>query len=132
MTQQLEATVVDSGFGVNPDLLTDGGPGDLPAGVFAVGTEVPANRVELFRANGRIYTAPRVADPRITFRFMRALHRRVNQEQAISDMMYEILGEPVVDELADGDLTEDQLAQVMKVITKYTMSAFNRAGLGNS
>lgn len=138
------AAPAPAGFIVNPALLTgdddpalpDGADpadagGALPAGVFWVGAELPAGRLELFRVNGRVYTVPAAADPRIVFRMLRAM-RKGDQDRAMADMLYDVLGEPVVDALADEEgLDAAQLGQIMQAIQKYTMSAMKRAGLGN-
>lgn len=120
---------------VNPDLLRDDdaptGPDGLPAGVVLEDQPLPEGRVELFRVNGRVYTVPAVADPRIMFRYMRAT-RKGNAESAMSEMLYGVLGDAIIDVLADEELAPDELQAVMKAVQKYTMSAANRAGLGNS
>lgn len=130
-------------FAVNPELVGDLPVADeqgkrlppLPPGVYREDEEIPENRVELFRVNGRRYTLPKTVDPRVVFRFMRAIRRAgksdLGQVEVISSMLYEVLGDATVDALADEDLAPDELEQVMGAITKYTMSAFNRAGLGN-
>lgn len=125
-----------TGLVVNPSLLLDDDSpqltnADLPAGVYLEGSTLPEGRVELFRVNGRLYTVPTAVDPRIMFRFVRALRQRKQEELAMADMLYDVLGSSIIDFLADEGLAPEETAAVMKAVSKYTMSAMNRAGLGN-
>ena len=125
-----------TGLTVNPSLLgDDASTGGLPAGVYRVGADgsepvVPADRVELFRAEGKIFTIPRQVDPGIAFRYLRSIRQRRDSEAAMADMLYDVLGEAVMDALADTKLTPDQFGQVMKAVNKHTMGAIQKA-LGN-
>jgi hypothetical protein len=61
---------------------------------------------------------------------IRALKKSDSPEIAAADIMYDVLGEPIVDALADIEgLSEDQLQAVMRAVQKYAMGAFK--GLGN-
>jgi len=130
-----EAVVVpSSGLRVNPDLLVEeDGPAIpvLPAGVYLEDEETPVGRVELFRVNGRKYTVAKRVDPGIAFRYMRAIRKRQSQESALADMLYDVLGDAVVDALADEALSHEEMASVMKAVEKHTMSVMKAAGLGN-
>lgn len=129
-----EQPAVRPGLVVNPEFLgeDEAGRPELPAGVFYEDQELPGHRVELFRVNGRVYTVSRVADPRISFRLIRAVKRYGSMELAAADAMYDLLGEAVVDALADEELAPEELKQVMSAVGKYSMSTFQAAGLGNS
>lgn len=123
-----------TGLTVNPALLGDE-PGKLPEGVYRVGDDgsepvVPADRVELFRAEGRVFTLARQIDPGIAFRYLRAIRKNRDSEAAMADMLYDVLGDAVMDALADTKLTPDQFTQVMKAVNKHTMGAIQKA-LGN-
>ena len=120
-----------TGFSVNPELTGEDGenPNLLPAGVFLEGDEIPAERQELFRVNGRVYTVAKHIDPRIAFRYMRAV-RKGRGDEAAANMMYDVLGEAVIDALADENLEPDHIKAVMKAAEKYAMSAI-RVTLGN-
>jgi hypothetical protein len=120
------------GFSVNPSLLSDdeeGTAGGLPDGVYLEGDAVPPDREELFRVEGKVYTVPKKIDPGIAFRYMKSV-RKGKSDQAAADMLYEVLGEPVIDVLAADKLDEDQVAAVMKAAEKYAMSAIRKT-LGN-
>jgi hypothetical protein len=121
------------GFSVNPSLLADGdeetADGGLPDGVYPEGTVVPPEREELFRVEGKIYTVPKRIDPGIAFRYMKSV-RKGRGDQAAADMLYDVLGEAVIDVLAADKLDQDQVAAVMKAAEKYAMSAIRKT-LGN-
>jgi hypothetical protein len=120
---------------VNPALLDEESRTGLPAGVYLVDdaegqTVIPPDRVELFRAEGKIFTIPKMVDPGIAFRYLRAIRKNRDSEAAMADMLYDVLGEAVMDALADTKLTPDQFTQVMKAVNKHTMGAIQKA-LGN-
>jgi len=120
------------GFSVNPSLLADEEEettGGLPDGVYLEGTLVPPDREELFRVEGKIYTVPKRIDPGIAFRYMKNI-RKGRGDQAAADMLYDVLGEAVIDVLAADKLDQDQVAAVMKATEKYAMSAIRKT-LGN-
>src|SRR5687768_9642669 len=105
---------------VNTTLLEGGvGGGDavLPEGVYKEGEEIPADRTLLFAVNGRQYTAPKNVSNRVVFRFLRSV-RKGSEESGMADLLYETLGDAVMDALADEDLSDEEFAQVMKVIRK--------------
>lgn len=128
-------------FSVNPDLLGDEPATDqaapaaapkLPPGVYLEDEPIPEGRTELFRCNGRKYTLSKVVDPRLMFRYLRELKRnRGTSELAMAGLLYDVLGEAIVDALADEDLSTTEMQQVMEAVKRYTMSAVDQAGLGN-
>ena len=136
MTVPTETDALATGLTVNPSLLGDDtANGGLPAGVYRVGVDgtepaIPGDRVELFRADGKVFTIPKVVDPGIAFRYLRSIRKRRDSEAAMADMLYDVLGEAVMDALADTKLTPDQFTQVMKAVNKHTMGAIQKA-LGN-
>jgi len=115
---------------VNQELLVEDAPRAMPEGVYPSGDEIPPDRVLLFEVNGRQYTVPKRVNPNVVFRYLRAV-RREEGERAIAEMMYQVLGEGVIDALADEDLSDEQMAQVMKVVRRHVMGA-TEATLGNS
>ena len=118
-------------FAVNQDLLQDeGDPEVLPVGVYLDGEPVPADRTLLFGVNGKQYTAPKKVPKKVVFRYLRALHNDEG-EKAMADMVYEVLGDAVMDALATEDLHDDEFDQVMRVVRKHVMGA-TEATLGNS
>lgn len=119
-------TEINTGLQVNPEMAGD----DLPEGVFREGVILPEDRTELFRANGRVYTVPKEVNPRIAFRFMRDIRRQQSQEVAAANLLYSILGDATMDFLADEDLSQDEMKQVMKAVQKHAMAATKNA-LGN-
>ena len=122
---ELEA-VDTGGLQVNPELGDDA----LPAGIFPVGVILPEDRVELFRANGRVYTVPKEVNPRIAFAFMRDIRKKQSQEVAAANLLYAILGDDVIDFLADEDLEPEQMKAVMAAVQKHAMAATKKT-LGN-
>lgn len=106
---------------VNADLTTD--EQLEPDGIFKEGDPMPHERVELFRADGLVYTVAREIDPAIVFRYMRNL-RRNSEEFAVATLLEEVLGTQTVDMLADNQtLTPAEFKAVMKAVQKYTMGA---------
>ncbi len=92
--------------------------------------EVQDTRVELFRVNDRVYTASKRFDPQVMFRYMRSARRARGTGDDIlpvADLMYGVLGEPVMDALADEKLTEEEFAAVMKVVEKHTAGLAQKA-----
>lgn len=124
--QDLPAAADSGGLQINPqyDAL------DLPAGVFLVDADLPPDRVELFRANGRVYTVPKEVNPRIAFAFMRDIRKKQSQEVAAANLLYAILGDATMDFLADEDLSPEETAAVMKAVQKHAMAATKNV-LGN-
>lgn len=135
------------GITVNQDLLTDDvtptGKPTLPDGVFdalewdswvdekragSVGREEPQTRIELFRVNGRVYTAPTRFDPGAMFRYMRAVRKGGAGDDMgpVANLMYDVLGDAVMDALADEKLSEDEFRTVMKVVQKHTAGLAQR------
>jgi len=110
----------------------------LPAGVFkeeiwddwASAGQLPEDRVELFRVNGRVYTGAKQVNLQIVFRYMKALRLREDTELAMADLLYGALGEPVMDVLASEGLSVDEYKAVMKVAQKYIAGAAKQL-LGN-
>jgi hypothetical protein len=85
-------------------------------------------RVKLFEVNGRAYTAPKAFDNRVMFRYMRAVRKNKGDDIApVADLMYDVLGDAVMDCLADEQLTESEFSQVMKVVEKHTAGVAQRA-----
>lgn len=121
-------TPTDDGLQVNP-VLTEVGEA-LPDGVFRVGDDLPDERTELFRANGRIYTVPRAVNPRVVFAFMRDIRQKQSQEVAAANLLYAILGDATMDFLADEDLSDDEMKAVMKAVQRHAMAATKNV-LGN-
>jgi hypothetical protein len=120
-----------SNLAVNTELLEDGQTQEvLPVGVYLVDEPTPPDRVKLFEVNGRQYTAPRMVDKRLVFRYLRALHDDEG-ERALADMMYGVLGAGVIDALAEEELSDEQFDQVMRVVRKHVMGATEKT-LGNS
>lgn len=103
---------------------------ELPEGVFLVGTELPPERVEIFRVNGRVYTVARRVDPRVVFKLLRDIKRSQDSTIALSNLMYSVLGEGVMEFLAEEQLSDEEFEAVMKAVQKHTMKATNRI-LGN-
>lgn len=93
----------------------------------SLGEHAPS-RTELFRVNGRVYTAPSRLDGRVMFRFMRATRRAGDggDSKAYSDLMYDVLGDAVMDALADEEMSDEETAAVMKVVEKHTAGAMKR------
>lgn len=94
----------------------------LPDGVYPVGDEIPPHRAEIFRANGRVYTVQRQVDPRVAFKLIRSI-KNGDGDRAQAELLYQVLGEGVIDFLADEELTPDQFQAVMKAVRKYSMGA---------
>lgn len=114
-----------AGLQVNPDV------DDLPEGVYKVGAEISPERVEIFRVNDRVYTLLRQVDPRVVFRMIREIHKGGgNADIAQANLLYEVLGEGVIDFLAEEKLDPDQYTQVMKAVQKHTMKSARQL-LGN-
>lgn len=121
------------GVKVNEDLLVDEAQQDgevLPAGVYLEGEPVPSDRTKLFEVNGRQYTVPKVVNPQVMFRYLRSV-RRDESDRATADMLYDVLGEAVMDALADEKLSPDEFSQVMRAIRKHVMGS-TELTLGNS
>jgi hypothetical protein len=117
-------------FQANTDLLNEAAT-ELPTGVFLDTQEVPLDRTELFRVNGKVYTAPKQVNPQIAFKYLRDLRKGGGQSDLpMANMMAGVLGDAVLDALADEELDEKQFATVMKVVEKHAMAATRRA-LGN-
>jgi|SRR6185503_2735973 len=122
---------MSSDLAVNAELLEDEHqPEVLPRGVYLTGEDVPPDRTKLFEVNGRQYTAPRMVDKRVVFRYLRSLHHDEG-EKALADMMYQVLGDPIMNVLAEEELSDEQFDQVMKVVRKHVMGATENT-LGNS
>lgn len=103
----------------------------LPVGVYLIGEPVPADRVKLFEVNGRQYTSLKTVDHRIVFRYLKTLRKDSDSAAAMANLMYDALGDAVMDALATEELTPDQFDIVMRVVEKHIMGATNQA-LGNS
>jgi hypothetical protein len=86
------------------------------------------DRAELFRVNGRVYTAPSRLDGRVMFRFMRATRKAGEQgdARAYADLMYDVLGDAVMDALADEEMSDEETAAVMKVVEKHTAGVMKK------
>lgn len=104
----------------------------LPEGVYWDDQPLPVDRAELFRVNGRVYTVAAQIDPRVAFRQMRRLRKGASEQQAAADAIYDVLGDAVMDYLADEKLTEEQYGQVTSAVEQYMLSASKLAGLGKS
>lgn len=125
---------------VNQDLLADGDDAEssLPDGVYPeadwkewkAAKTLPEGRTELFTANGRVYTAPSYISPSVTFRYMKAMRQRSGEENAMADLLYETLGDAIMDHLASEDLSADEFRQVMTVVRKHVAGAAQKV-LGN-
>ena len=113
-------------------------PLPLPDGVYLAddwakmkqAKELPDGRTELFTVNDRVYTAPTAVDHRAVFRYMKAVRQRRGDEEAMADMMYETLGDAIMDALAEEKLDPDEFRQVMHVVQKHVAGA-TRKTLGN-
>lgn len=126
------------GIQINQQLLNsvDGTVDDeLPEGVYLTPKpdepewKCPEDRAELFRTDRRIYTAPKRVPGKIVMKYMRAVHNG-SSDQAMAQVLYAVLGPGIIDALADEDLTDEEFAQVMKVVEKHTLGATKRI-LGN-
>lgn len=104
----------------------------LPEGVYCADQTLPDGRTELFRANGRIYTLPTKASAKMAFRMMRRIRLGASEIEAMTGMLYDVLGDAVMDFLADEDLSEEQMDWVTDAISKYMFGAAKLAGLGKS
>lgn len=104
----------------------------LPDGLYYADQPLPEDRVELFRANGHIYTLPKHVKPKIAFRQMRRLRQGMSEERAMSEALYDLLGDAVMDFLCDEDLSDEQMDQVTDAVQKYMMGSAKLAGLGKS
>ena len=123
------------GITVNQALLDseDGSTGleALPVGVYFTPKpdepewKCPEDRAELFRTDKKIYTAPKRVPGKIVMQYMRAIHKG-SSDQAMAQVLYQVLGEGIIDALADEDLTEDEFKTVMKVVEKHTLGATQR------
>ena len=132
------------GIQINQAILDGPGDGDdpqslpLPEGVYLVddwakmkeAKELPSGRTELFTVNDRVYTAPTAVDHRAVFRYMKAVRKGHGDEAAMADMMYETLGDAVMEALAEETLAPDEFRQVMRVVQKHVAGATKNA-LGN-
>ena len=120
------------GLRVNPDLADD--ESTLPDGVYRTDGEIPKERVELFRigAEGdlRIYTIPRQVNPRHSMGMLRDIRKGGGQEVALANFMYAVLGDAVMDALADEDLAPAEFESVMKAVRKHATGAMKQT-LGN-
>lgn len=132
---------------INEDLLRDdadtaAGSSDndvqLPDGVYPdaewaemkAARKLPEGRTELFGVNGRVYTAPSLIDPGVIFRYMKAVRQRDPGDSAMADLLYELLGEPVMDVLAEEKLSPEEFRSVMKVVQKHVAGATKKV-MGN-
>lgn len=127
----------------NQDLLSDDPAGEadsapLPDGVYdeqdwaerKTARQLPPGRTELFTVNGRVYTAPSTVDPGVIFRYMKVLRQRGDTETAMADMLYDVLGDAVMDILGQEKLDPDEFRQVMRVVQKHVAGATKQT-LGN-
>jgi hypothetical protein len=104
-------------------------PTALPEGVYPEGELIPDDRIELFTVNGRVYTAPKHVNPQVMFRYMRSV-RKGHDEEGMATLLYDTLGEAVMDALADEDLAPEEFTQVIKVIEAHVSGAARKV-LGN-
>lgn len=118
---------------VNEELLAEAEQLDnvQPPGVYLEGEPIPPDRVLLFEVNGKQYTAPKRVDHRIVFRYLKAVRQGDSDTSAIAHLMYDLLGEAVMDALATEELDEKEFQTVMKVVERHTMGAMEKT-LGNS
>lgn len=130
--QDAPQPAAQGGLRVNPELADD--ETTLPEGVYRVQTDIPAERVELFRigADGdtRIYTIPRKVNPRHSMGMLRDIRKGGGQEVALTNFMYAVLGDAVMDALADEELSEEEFEAVMKAVRKHATGAMKKT-LGN-
>lgn len=120
---------------VNPVMMVDDEQAaePLPAGVYpvdAVENGLPDGWVELFRVNDRVYAVQKNRNPQFVFRYMRSLRKGRDETAAMADLLYDVLGDGVMDAMADEDLSEAEIAAVMKAVQKYTVQIAQRT-LGN-
>lgn len=122
-----------SGFAVNAELLeqTEQDQEVLPVGVYLEAEPIPADRVLLFEVNGRQYTSPKKVDHRVVFRYLKALRQDNDSAVALAHLMYDALGDAVMDALGTEELDDEQFQTVMRVVEKHVMGATNQT-LGNS
>lgn len=125
------------GVVVNPDVAADSEDPEtaaLPEGVYKNTGEdwscPDPDRVELFRTDARIFTAPKNANPQIVFRYLRSM-RKGSGDAGMAELLYEVLGEPIMDALADEKLTEAEFKAVMGVVEAHALKATKRV-LGKS
>lgn len=122
------------GIKVNTVLMNGGGSikdDGLPEGVYKNPGEdaewvCPEGRTELFRTDALIFTAPTSINPQVTVRYMRNLRKSGSQDTALANLLFDVLGESVMDALADEDLSEDEFALVMKVVEKHVLGVTRR------
>lgn len=116
---------------VNPELAEQD---DLPEGVYRADGDIPPERVELFRVgeeqDRRIFTIVRRVNPQVSMRMIRDIRVSGSQEVALTNFMYAVLGDAVMDALADEKLEEEELEAVLKAVRKHATSAMKRT-LGN-
>jgi hypothetical protein len=126
------------GIVVNPDVVADSeesGAATLPEGVYRNEQDEDwkcpdPERVELFRTDAKIFTAPKSANPQVVFRYLRAMRKGAG-DAGMAELLYEVLGEPIMDALADEKLTESEFKAVMGVVEAHAMKATKRV-LGKS
>jgi hypothetical protein len=120
------------GITVNKDLLDEGTPeGNLPVGVFLAseypeGMALPLGWTELFRVNDKVYGIKTKVNPGVAFRLMRSIRKEGSLEVAMTDMLYDVLGDDVMEVLATEDLDEKEFDAVMKAVNKHVMAVMNR------
>lgn len=121
------------GIVVNQDVvadLEDSESATLPEGVYRNGHDEDwkcpdPDRVELFRTDAKIFTAPKNANPQVVFKYLRSM-RKGQGDSGMAELLYEVLGEPIMDALADEKLTEAEFKDVMRVVEAHAMKATKR------
>lgn len=124
------------GIQINEELLDAARGGEierlepLPEGVYPAGSEIPPDRTHIFDVGDRMYTIPTRPNPRVVFRYLRAVRRTGGDEQAMAILLEEVLGEAVFDAMCDEDLDEKQYTQVMKIVERHTLGVMKQT-MGN-
>lgn len=91
----------------------------------------PEGKVYLFSLDGTDYFLPEKVGPNVSFRYLRDL-RKHGPEMAVAGLFVALLGEDVLDALADAeDLTEEDVEAVMKAVQKHALGT-TEGGRGKS